>query len=85
MHSANCDNCNELFEDSHSGFTAFSDEGHLQECAESEGWHFTGKATVCYCPKCHKIDESDNLVIKKAPKSVSEQIAEDLRNGTFNK
>ena len=84
MHSATCDNCDALFEDNHSGFTAFADEEHLQQRADYQGWHFEGDK--CYCRDCHYFDDNDKLIIdtdNTKPKSLSERIADDLRNGTF--
>lgn len=76
MHSAECDICESIFEESGTGFTAFPDESVLQEEALLAGWVFVGKA--CFCPICHEANEDGSLLLRPAPKSISEQIAEDL-------
>lgn len=54
-----CDNCEEHFSD-YNDFSIFPDE----QSAHPEGhdWHVTGDGKH-YCPKCHKIDDNDNLII----------------------
>jgi hypothetical protein len=61
MYSATCDNCNELHENNHTGFTAFADEEALTQSANYQGWTFTdGK---CYCKSCHYFDDNDKMFV----------------------
>jgi hypothetical protein len=67
---ANCDNCNEPFEDRFSGFGMYADYSALTEAMSNSEWHITeGKGgeeheEKCYCRKCYQFDEEENLVIK---------------------
>lgn len=54
-----CDNCGEHLEDYHD-FSIFPDETSVN--LEDNDWHET-EDKKHYCPKCHKIDDDDNLVI----------------------
>lgn len=57
-----CDNCKEIFQDEHSGFSIFVDESSAWEYADNDGWYEDkGKH---YCPSCHDFDDDDNLIIK---------------------
>lgn len=58
-----CDNCGESYTDEHNGFSIFVDENQAHESADNDGWYSdNGKY---YCPDCHKIDDKDNLILKK--------------------
>jgi hypothetical protein len=53
-----CDNCGEIYEDAN-GFTVQYDKFNLHP--EEDEWHVDGD--IHYCPKCHHIDDEDNLVV----------------------
>lgn len=62
LYGASCDNCKEIYSDGHdTGFSYFVDHGILHEKLDSDGWHSGDEG--CYCPKCHKIDDEDNLIL----------------------
>jgi hypothetical protein len=66
--SLSCDNCNADYE-SAEGFTIFIDDVHCR--ASDDDW-FIGHDSheqeeyrdKHYCPKCHTIDDDDNIVLK---------------------
>ena len=77
-----CDNCKELYTETHNGFSFFSDELNAQESADNDGWFHDNKKH--YCPNCHTIDDDDKLIIKNiAP--IYEVIAEFPENKDFPK
>lgn len=77
-----CDNCKELYTETHNGFSFFSDELNAQESADNDGWFHDNKKH--YCPNCHTIDDDDKLIIKNiAP--IYEVIAEFPENRDFPK
>jgi hypothetical protein len=69
MYSAKCDNCQELFEANHTGYCAFVDkEACRDEMVNHEtGWteqEVNGRKKH-YCPKCHKFDDNDRLMLNE--------------------
>jgi len=58
-----CDNCQEDYQNEHSGFSIFVDEASANDDADSDGWHLHGDDDKHYCPECHKINDNDELVI----------------------
>lgn len=75
MYSGKCDNCGEVFEDAHHGWTAFVDEGILEEYMSEEGWYVAetskGVPNKHYCENCWSMNDDDEIVIdanrKKQP------------------
>jgi len=68
MHSGSCDNCDETFEDRHSGFTAMPDSCDIIEAMGNSGWHIGGDAEGSvegnhYCPACFTIDDEDRFIL----------------------
>jgi len=61
-----CDNCQEHFEN-YNGFGIFADKDAAREDAEEDGWYRDGEKH--YCPKCHTIDDEDNLIVKPLEKT----------------
>jgi hypothetical protein len=59
--ACDCDNCGESFEDALSGFQLMADEQALDELLENNNW-YNGEEGH-FCPKCHKINDDDKLVI----------------------
>lgn len=58
-----CDVCEKVYMDEHSGFTLWVDEASAREAAQDDYWLIEdGK---CYCPDCFEIDENDNATIKE--------------------
>lgn len=53
-----CDNCQETFQDGHSGYSMFTDENQAHEYADNAEWHLLDKH---YCPDCFTIDDEDVL------------------------
>jgi hypothetical protein len=64
FYTVSCDNCNEYFStDDYSGWVT---EANAVEEAYESGWEYVdGKH---YCDKCHRYDESDNLIIDELRK-----------------
>lgn len=58
-----CDVCEKVYMNEHSGFSLWSDESSVKEEAQEDHWLIeNGK---CYCPDCFEIDEDDNVTIKE--------------------
>lgn len=67
--SITCDNCEETYQNDHSGFSIFVDEIQAHDDADNSGWYSDdGKH---YCPTCHEIDDNDDLIIK--PKALNQK------------
>jgi hypothetical protein len=62
VYSAECDVCKADFEDPFEGWTVFLNQDHMLDRMDTADWHIGDN--VCYCPKCYKIDDEDNLIIK---------------------
>lgn len=56
-----CDNCQEDYQDEHTGFSIYVDENGAHEAADNDGWYSEDKKN--YCPECHTINYEDKLVI----------------------
>ncbi|MNL39076.1 hypothetical protein D3C87_1613310 [compost metagenome] len=65
-----CDGCNDDYEAAFTGFTIFLDESTAEDCAKDDDWHVTDDGKH-YCPKCHDINDNDQLILKgKTEKSL---------------
>ena len=63
MFGAKCDNCNEEFEDSITGFSAMPGTDNLCESLKNNGW--LDVKGYWYCPDCWTTNEKDELIINK--------------------
>jgi hypothetical protein len=63
-YAAFCDRCKKTFEDSFTGFTIFVNQSDLWDEMNGEGWNSLDDKV--YCPKCHTIDDEDNVTVKPA-------------------
>lgn len=63
-YSAECDICKDDFEHPFEGWALFLDQDYMLDSMGNYGWHLVDGSDLCYCPKCHEIDENDNLIIK---------------------
>ena len=66
-----CDNCKEDYRDEHTGFSIYVDENGLHDSADKNGWH--SEENIHYCPKCHTINDNDELIIDKKRKVLSSE------------
>lgn len=57
-----CDNCQNLYTDEHSGFSAWNDESAAMEYATEDMW--VEEENKHYCPDCYEYDNEDNFIIK---------------------
>jgi len=62
VYSAECDICKIDFEHPFEGWTTFLNQDYMMDSMGSSGWHIGDEG--CYCPKCHSIDDEDNVIIK---------------------
>ena len=62
VYSAECDICKVYFEDPFEGWTVFLSMDNMIYRMDTSGWHREERR--CYCPKCHEIDDEDNLIFK---------------------
>lgn len=57
-----CDNCGEVYQNDHSGFSIWITEGDAQESASNDDW-YSADDDKHYCPGCHEINDDDELII----------------------
>ena len=62
VYSAECDMCKTDFECPFEGWSIFMSKDHMTDSMSNRNWHIDGD--TCYCPKCHEIDDDDNLILK---------------------
>ena len=60
-----CNNCKEHYTNEDSGFSIFISENDVCEDAMDDGWITDYDNNKHYCPKCHTIDDDDNIVVKQ--------------------
>lgn len=67
MYSAQCDNCQEAFEEPHTGYSAFVDKESCRDkmVNNGDGWleHKVNGVIKHFCQKCHDFNDNDQLVI----------------------
>lgn len=61
MFTVICDNCKKSA-DEDTDYSCWNEEGYAIDVATEAGYITDGDGH--YCPKCHKYDDDDNLVIK---------------------
>ena len=62
VYLAECDICKSEFEHPYEGWTTFLNQDYMTDSMSSAGWHIDDNNS--YCPKCHHIDDEDNLFLK---------------------
>ncbi len=72
MVGAKCDNCGEIWEHWHEGWTLMPDENSLWDELDSDGWiqgdmidNVVLPPKNLYCKDCYIVDENDNTLIKE--------------------
>lgn len=64
MFALHCDVCNRHYTEEYQGYCAWPDKSSVDtDAAESDGWYIDYATDKHYCPKCHEIDDNDNLII----------------------
>lgn len=63
MYGLKCDRCDKIYENGATGLSMYTVGLFAEEDAEEDGWHIT--YDKCYCPECYKVDDNDNVTIKK--------------------
>ena len=65
-----CDNCGEVYQDDHNGFSMFPLEEDAHQSADNDDWYLQGDDDKQYCPKCHKIEEDDIITVDESRKGL---------------
>ena len=61
---ASCNLCDSDFEHPIEGWSLFNDKDIIYDSMLGAGWYISDDDNDdCYCPKCHKIDNDDNLIV----------------------
>lgn len=64
MFALYCDVCSRHYTEENQGYCAWPDKSSVDvDAAEQDGWHIDTYNDKHYCPRCHEIDDNDNLII----------------------
>jgi hypothetical protein len=84
MFGVSCDRCKEQYECRTTGISFRTEISDIEEDASESGWHISNDGQKHYCPKCHTINDEDELIIKNLELHKQISFDEFIKHGLEN-